>query len=314
MGGREKVLVVTTVPPDLRTALAERHDLVDYAGAALAAGGATPPAPGFRIALTTSMRGIDRALIDALPDLKLVSCNGAGLDLIDLAAARARGIAVSHTPDEVTQDTAEAGIALTYATLRRVAEADRFVRAGRWGPERMAPSRRVAGKTMGIVGLGRIGRIVAARAVGAGMDVIYHGRAPKPDVPYPFVADIGELAERSDVLMLCAAGGEGTRGLVTRAVLERLGPAGYLVNISRGSVVDEAALIEALQAGTIAGAGLDVFASEPNLDPRFKALENVVLQPHSAVITRETRAAMVARLVGDIDAFLTGRPFHDAAA
>jgi lactate dehydrogenase-like 2-hydroxyacid dehydrogenase len=198
--------------------------------------------------------------------------------------------------------------------MRRIVEADRFVRAGRWSKERMAPSRRLAGKTVGIVGLGKIGRVVAQRAGAIAMHVLYSGPKAKPDVPYRFVANMQALAERSDVLILSCPGGEATRHLVGPAVLEALGPDGYLVNVARGSVVDEAALIAALQERKIASAALDVFASEPNLDPRFLTLDNVVLQPHSASITHETRAAMLARLLGDIEAYAEGRPFHNAAA
>jgi lactate dehydrogenase-like 2-hydroxyacid dehydrogenase len=188
------------------------------------------------------------------------------------------------------------------------------VRAGRWTKERIGPSRRLAGKTVGIVGLGKIGRLVARRAGAIGMRVLYLGRKPKADVPYQFVADLLELAEQADVLILSCPGGEATRNLVGQAVLERLGRDGYLVNVSRGSVVDEPALIAALQDGKIAGAALDVYASEPSIDPRFLALDNVVLQPHSASITHETRAAMLARLLGDIESYVAGRPFHNAAA
>jgi lactate dehydrogenase-like 2-hydroxyacid dehydrogenase len=261
-----------------------------------------------------SMHGVNAAQMDNLPDLKLIACNGAGLERIDLAEAKRRGIAVCHTPDELAEDVADCAIALTYAIMRRVVEADRFVRVGRWAKERIAPSRRLAGKTVGIVGLGRIGRLVARRAEAIGMRVLYLGRTPKADVSYPYVADLLELAEQADVLILSCPGGEATRNLVGQAVLERLGRDGYLVNVSRGSVVDEPALIAALQDGTIAGAALDVFASEPSIDPRFLALDNVVLQPHSASITHETRAAMLARLLGDIESFIEGRPFHNAAA
>jgi hydroxypyruvate reductase len=188
------------------------------------------------------------------------------------------------------------------------------VRAGRWTRERMVPSRRVAGKTMGIIGLGRIGRRVAEHATALGMDVAYSAPRRNETVPYAYVVDPAALAEQADVLVLCCPGGDSTHHLVDRALLERLGPEGYLVNVSRGSVVDEQALLEALEAGRIAGAALDVFASEPDLDPRFLALDNVVLEPHSASITHESRAAMIARLLSDIDAFLSGRPFHDAVA
>jgi lactate dehydrogenase-like 2-hydroxyacid dehydrogenase len=302
---RPRLLAVSQIPPDLRAALTQRYGLADHAGG---------PAPGYDVAVTMGIYGVNAPLMDSLPDLKLIACNGAGLDRIDLIEAKRRGIAVCHTPDELAQDVADGAIALTYAIMRRIVEADRFVRAGRWSKERMAPSRRLAGKTVGIVGLGKIGRVVAQRAGAIGMHVLYSGPKAKPDVPYPFVASMQELAERSDVLILSCPGGEATRHLVGQAVLEALGPDGYLVNVARGSVVDEAASIAALQERKIAGAALDVFVSEPNLDPRFLALDNVVLQPHSASITHETRAAMLARLLGDIEAYVEGRPFHNAAA
>jgi hydroxypyruvate reductase len=303
-----KFLVVTAIPPDLRAALAARYDVADMPADSDAR------MPGYDVAVTMSMRGFDRPLFEALPDLKLVLCNGAGLDRIDLVEARRRGVAVCHTPDELAEDVAEAAIALTFAIMRRVAEADRFVRAGRWTRERMPPSRRVAGKTMGVAGLGRIGRRVAERAAALGMKVAYFAPHRNERVPYQYVHDLSALAERTDVLVLCCPGGERTHHLVDRALLERLGPNGYLINVARGSVVDEQALLEALEKGRIAGAALDVFASEPNLDPRFLKLDNVVLEPHSASITHETRAAMIARLLSDVDAYLSGRPFHDAAA
>jgi len=302
---RPRLLAVSQIPPDLRAALTQRYGLADHAGG---------PAPGYDVAVTMSVFGVNAALMDTLPDIKLIACNGAGLERIDLVEAKRRGIAVCHTPDELAEDVAEGAIALTYAIMRRIVEADRFVRAGRWRKERMAPSRRLAGKTVGIFGLGRIGRLVAQRAQAIGMHVLYSGPKAKPDVPYSFVTTMLELAERSDVLILSCPGGEATRHLVGQAVLKALGPDGYLVNVARGSVVDETALIAALQDRTIAGAALDVFASEPNLDPRFLALDNVVLQPHSASITHETRAAMLARLLGDIAAYAEGRPFHNAAA
>jgi hydroxypyruvate reductase len=308
-----RLLAVSQIPPDLRAALAQRYELANYADLKGASGEA-PIAPGFNIAVTMGVYGANAALMDKLPDLRLIACNGAGLERIDLAEAKRRGIAVCHTPDELAEDVADCAIALTYAIMRRVVEADRFVRAGRWAKERIAPSRRLAGKTVGVVGLGRIGTLVAMRAEAIGMRVHYLGPRPKPDTPYPFVADIRQLAAEADVLILSCPGGEATRNLVDRHVLERLGPDGYLVNVARGSVVDEAALIAALQDKKIAGAALDVFASEPNLDPRFLALDNVVLAPHSASITHETRAAMLARLLGDIEAFVAGRPFYDAAA
>jgi lactate dehydrogenase-like 2-hydroxyacid dehydrogenase len=309
--GSPKVFIATTVPPDLRAALVERFAVTDYASMP---DWPKRPAPGFDVVVTTSMRGFDAAMLDGLPNARIILCNGAGTDRFDIAAARQRSVAVSHTPDELADDVGEAVIALTYAIMRRIAEADRFVRAGRWGKERIAPSTRVAGKTMGVVGLGRIGSRAATLAEGIGMRVIYHGRRRQAGVAYPFVADLHELARQCDVMVISCPAGEETRNLIDAAVLKALGPGGYLINVSRGSVVDEPALIAALGDGTIAGAALDVFENEPGLDPRFLALENVVLQPHSTSITHETRAAMIARLLSDLDAFLAGRPYYDAAA
>lgn len=306
---RGRLLLLAAVPQDLRAALAERHALDSLAE--------TPgdgPLPGYRVAVTTSMAGADAALMDRLPDLRLVACQGAGLDRIDLGAAAARGVAVAHTPDVLTEDTADFAIALLYGVARKVVAADRFVREGRWSRERMAPSARLHGKRAGIVGLGRIGEAVARRAAGIGMAVSYTGPREKPGAPWAFVPGVAELAERSDALILTCPGGDATHHLVDADILRRLGPGGFLVNIARGTVVDEGALLDALERRGIAGAGLDVFAAEPGLDPRFLALENVALAPHYASLTHETRAAMIGRILDDVAAFLAGAPFHDAAA
>lgn len=296
-----RILVLAPIPPELRARLQASYELVEYRREA---GAPLPPAPGFRVAVTTSVAGADKAMLAALPDLGLLACNGTGLDQIDMDEATRRGILVRHTPDVVTEDTADFAIGLMYAASRRIAEADRFVRAGRWGRERMTPSRRLYDKRLGIVGLGRIGAAIARRAAGIGMTVSYTGPRPKPEAHFPFVPDIGELAEAVDVLVLSCPGGASTRHIVDAAVLRRLGPDGILVNVSRGSVVDEDALVAALQDGTIAGAGLDVFAAEPELDARFLTLENAVLQPHYAAVTRETRGAMADLLDRAIGAFL----------
>ncbi|MDC7785317.1 2-hydroxyacid dehydrogenase [Rhodoplanes sp. TEM] len=301
-----QLLVLGYIPPDLRAALTERFALVELDRSR------AEPWTGFDIAVTTGIVGAGAREFDACPDLRLVVSQGIGLETIDLAEARRRGIAVAHTPDEIAEDVGDAAIAMIYAVLRGTLRADAFVRQGRWGGERIAATRRVAGRTVGVVGLGRIGRHVADRAQAIGMRVLYHARSRK-DAPYEHVADVVTLAARSDVLVLACPGGEETRHLVDAAVLDALGPDGVLVNVARGSVVDEPALLEALDAGRIYGAALDVFATEPAIDPRFLALDNVVLSPHSASITRETRAAIIARVIHDIDAYRTGRPFFDAA-
>lgn len=301
----EPIIALATLPQDLREALAADHTLV---------GRDDPAAAGARIAVTSGMAGADAATMAALPGLRLITSMGVGLDRIDLAAARARGIAVSHTPDELTEDVADFAIGLLYACARRVAEADRFVRAGRWLQGRMSPGTSLYRKRAGIVGLGRIGAAIARRAEGIGMEVAWTGPRPKPEAPWPFLPDIAALAGWADALILATPGGPGTQHLVDAAVLEALGPRGFLVNIARGSVVEEGVLLAALEGGRIAGAGLDVFASEPGLDPRFLALENVALAPHYASLTHETRAAIIGRMLRDIAAFRAGEPFFDAAA
>lgn len=296
---KNELLVVAPIPPELRERLSRNYTLVDGR-----------PQPGERrdgmpVIVTTSVAGADRALMDALPDLALIACNGAGLDRIDLEAARERGIVVRNTPDAVVEDTADCAIGLIYATVRRIAEADRFVRGGDWKSARMTPSRRVFSRRLGIVGLGKIGGAIARRASAIGMTVSYTGPNEKGGVPYAYEADIRALARSVDILALSCPAGPSTDGLVDREVLAALGSDGYLINVSRGSVVNEDDLIEALGNRTIAGAGLDVFDNEPDIDPRFLALDNAVLQPHVAAVTVETRNAIADVLEDAIDAYLT---------
>ena len=288
------VLVMGAIPPELREAVAATHTLTQDA----------PDLPNparFQIALTTSATGINAAAMARLPALRLIACNGVGLDKIDLKEAARRTIQVVNTPEAVRTDTADMAIALLFATIRRVAEADRFIRAGQWTTTRMPPSRRVTGLKAGIVGLGAIGSLIAQRLTALGLQVAYTGPRQKP-VPYPYIPTIVDLAKWSDVLILSCPGGPATQGIVTHEVLQNLGPASYLINVARGSVVDEPALLDALETRTIAGAGLDVFATEPALNPRFLPLENTVLQPHYAAVTQQARAEMAATLLAAINA------------
>lgn len=296
---RHRLLVIGRLPPQLRALLETRYDLIER-------GNIAGPAQGFEVAVTTSVDGASLATLSEIPDLKLLACNGAGLETIAVAEAERRGIAVCNTPDAVTQDTAEFAIALVLALGRNVLPADQFVRSGKWEHERLPASNRLAGRTLGIVGMGRIGRAVAARAVSLGMVVRYTSRTRR-DLPYPFDPRIHDLAEQSDFLLLSLTGGPGTRHLIDAGVLSRLGPRGFLVNVARGDIVDEAALIEALRTGTIAGAGLDVFSNEPIPNPAFFELENLILAPHYAAATEETRSAMASRLKNEIDAFFRRR-------
>ncbi|NKE45502.1 2-hydroxyacid dehydrogenase [Roseomonas frigidaquae] len=303
----ESLLVMTAVPADLRQALeATGNRLVDLSS--------LPPGPvaGFRIGVTSAMAGCDAAMFARVPEMRMLASTGTGLDRIDLDAARAQGCAVLNTPDVLTEDTADYAIALLYGIARRVVYADAFVRSGAWAKGRAESGTRLFGKTCGIFGLGRIGAAVARRAQGIGMKVLWSGPRPKPEAPWGYVPSLAELAEQSDVLVMCCPGGAETAGIVNAEILRKLGPAGFLINIARGSVVNEPALVAALQDGTIRGAGTDVFASEPVPDPAMLAAPNLVVAPHYASLTRETRVDIVRMIADGIAAFQAGRPHHDA--
>ena len=308
--GKPEVVIVGKIPADLRQALAAQFELVE--GWSLRE--QSEAKPGYRIAVTTGMDGFDAVLMDRLPDLGLIASQGVGLERIDLTAAAARNIAVTRTPNILTEDVADFAIGLLYAVARRIAEADRFVRAGRWGPERIAPSTSLHGKTAAIVGMGRIGTAIARRAAGIGMTVAYHGPRKKAELPYPLRRRHRRAGGAGGFPDPVVPGRPATAGLVNAGVLRQLGPDGFLVNIARGEVVDESALLDALENGGIAGAGLDVFATEPGLNPRFLKLDNVVLTPHSASITREVRVKLIACMIEDISAFLAGTPLRYAAS
>ena len=225
-----------------------------------------------------------------------------------MAACRARGVAVTNTPDVLNDDVADLGIGLIIACLRAMPQGHDHVRSGAWARQgSMALTTTVRGKTLGIVGLGRIGRELADRARALKMRIAYTGRR-KQEVPFDYHPDLRELARAADVLALTCPGGEATRGLIGAAELEALGPAGWLINLSRGSVVNEPALIAALKAGAIRGAGLDVYADEPNVDPELAAMPNVVHSPHQGSGTTETRDAMAQLVVDNLAAHFAGRP------
>lgn len=261
-------------------------------------------------AATSGARGMDAATMDRLPKLKLISHFGVGVDSVDTEAARRRGIAVTNTPDVLTEDVADLTVALLLATVRRIPQGDRYVREGKWAQAAFPLTDTMQGRTLGIVGMGRIGRAIARRAEAFNLKIAYQGPRRKADVPWPHFADPVALARESDFLAIACPGGEATRGLVNRAVIEALGPRGVLVNISRGSVVDEPALLAALKDGRLGAAGLDVFHNEPRIDEAFLALDNVVLQPHVGSATHPTRAAMGQLVIDNLEAFFAGRPLQ----
>ncbi len=265
-------------------------------------------AGSIRAIATRGELGASADLMKRLPKLEIVSCYGVGTDAIDLRFARENGIRVTNTPDVLTEDVADLGMALMLAAARQLPAGDAYVREGHWVKGNMALTTRVCGKRIGVVGMGRIGAAFARRAAAFDCAISYFARTPKPDLPYTFVGDLIALARQSDFLVVTLAGGEGTRGIVTGDVIDALGPDGIFVNISRGTTVDEAALLDALEQGRIRGAGLDVFLNEPAIDSRFVGLRNTVLQPHHGSGTVETRQAMGKLVRDNLAAHFSGAP------
>jgi lactate dehydrogenase-like 2-hydroxyacid dehydrogenase len=251
----------------------------------------------------------DAATMDALPKTRVIAHCGVGYDGVDVAAATARGIRVSNTPDVLSDEVADFAIALMLATLRRIPQGDRYVREGRWereGP--MAFGERMWGRKVGLLGMGRIGVEIARRCEAFRMKICYHSRSTKP-VPYRYYASLAGMAREVDILVAIVPGGSETRHLINREVLDALGPAGVLINVARGSVVDEEALIAALTEGRLGAAGLDVFADEPRVPQALKEMtDNVVLQPHQASATHDTRLAMGRLVLENLLAGVAGRP------
>lgn len=302
------ILIVDQAMPSVEAALEQAYIVHRVPGGAEPAPFAPELRAGIRGIATGGVKGAGTALIDSLPALEIIAINGVGTDAVDLELCRRRGIRVTTTPDVLTDDVADIAIGLMLATARTVALGDRFVREGRWRSGALPLATKVTGKRLGIVGLGRIGRAIAKRAHGFDMPIAYVDQHRFEDVPYRFEASLLDLARTSDVLMVAASGGPQSRGIVGRAVLEALGPEGMLVNVARGSVVDEAALVEALVSGRLGGAGLDVFVAEPHVPEALFALDNVVLSPHQASATRETRAAMGRLVIDNLAAHFAGRP------
>lgn len=285
--------------PYLEQALAARYDLHPLYNEADPAAFLREHGSEFTALASSARFGADRALMQALPHLKVISSFGVGYDTFDLAFARERGIQIGYTPDVLNDCVADTAFGLLMDAARQFSAADRFVRRGEWLHKPYPLATRVSGKRLGIVGLGRIGRVVARRAGGFDMDIRYHNRNKVTDVPYAYEPTLRGLAEWADFLVVISAGGAATRHLISAEVLRALGPQGYLINVSRGSVVDEQALVAALQTGQIAGAGLDVYDDEPNVPPALFALDNVVLLPHVASGTHETRRAMADRVLSN---------------
>jgi lactate dehydrogenase-like 2-hydroxyacid dehydrogenase len=300
------VLGIGNFEPTFGAELAARYDIPKLPGGPQRAEFLAEHAGKFRVVVTSGQLGIDADTIAALPKLEAIVNYGAGVDSIDLEAAGKRGVGVSNTPDVLSDTVADTALGLILMTLRRFGAADRFVRAGRWASEgRFSYGRDVSGLQVGILGLGRIGSAIATRLLGFDCAIAYHNRHRIDGSPYRYAESPLELAESVDVLVVATTGDNRTRHLVDRAVLEALGPEGYLINIARGSVVDQEALVELVAAGGLAGAGLDVFVDEPNVPAALFDLDNVVLFPHIGSATARTRRAMALLAIANLDSYLS---------
>jgi hydroxypyruvate reductase len=287
------VLQVCPLLPSLEEALRTNYKIVDT------------PSDDVVAAITSSRYGVTNEQMDAMPSLRAIVHFGVGYETTDVAHARSRGIAVSNTPDVLTDCVADLAVGGLIDVLRRLSAADRFLRRGDWQHGQFPLAVKVTGRKVGILGLGRIGQAIAHRLEAFDCVLSYHSRHQVPDSPYTYAASPEALAEAVDVLVVATSGGPATAGLVSADVLTALGPTGYLVNIARGSVVDEPALVAALAGGTIAGAALDVFADEPNVPNPLLGMDNVVLLPHIASATVETREAMGDLAFRNLRQFLT---------
>lgn len=264
--------------------------------------------------VTSFARRVNRQLIEGLPNLEIICQFGVGVDNIDLEAARERQIAVTNTPDLVTNDTADIALALLLSCARRVVEGGAYVRVGKWANGPMPLGTSLSGKTVGIVGLGRIGQAVARRATSFDMNVAYYSRQKKAGFSYTYYPDLATLAKDSDFMIITVAGGSETRQLVNADILKALGPDGYLINVARGSVVDQEALLVALRNQEIAGAGLDVFENEPQVPEALFTMDNVVLLPHMGTATVETRTKMGRLVLQNLYAHFNGEPLMTPVA
>ena len=301
------IIITAPLPPFLYDPLKADYRCHDYVqatdkAALLASSGAT-----IRGLVQGGGTATPTSLLDALPALEIISVFGVGYDGVPIDYCRKRGLRVTNTPDVLTDDVADVAVALVMMTGRGFVRLNRFVHAGDWlkrGPELTT---KLAGKTVGILGLGRIGKAIAQRLSAMGMKIAYTGRKPQ-EVPYRFISELNALAAASDFLVVACPGGAATKNIVNADVLAALGKKGTIVNIARGSIIDEPALVAALEKGTIKGAGLDVFADEPRIPQPLLAMDNVVLLPHVGSATRETRQAMGDLCKANLDAWFACKP------
>ena len=295
----QEILQVSPLPPFMMKALQEA-DYIVHDHTHIKDPGALSKVTAI---VGTGAAKVDKKLLMMLPHLKLIAICGVGYDGVDVPAAIERGIVVTHTPGVLTDDVADLAMGLVLSIGRRIPQADKFVRNGDWVDDDFALMHKVSGARPGVVGMGRIGRAIAKRAAAFDMRISYTGRKAKADLPYTFCHTVTELAAEVDYLVVAVPGGDDTQNLIGASVLQALGTKGYFINIARGSVVDQPVLVQALKDKTIAGAALDVFWDEPIIDPELRRLPNVVLTPHIASATAETRQAMAALTLDNLQAF-----------
>jgi lactate dehydrogenase-like 2-hydroxyacid dehydrogenase len=310
---RQTALQLCPLSAHLESGLNQRFDLIRWfeLGDSEQIASLRERASAVRAVITGGHVGCTNELMEALPSLGIVAINGVGVDKVDLQFARRRGVRVTTTPGILTEDVADLAVGLIISLLRNIPASDAFVRAGHWLKGDRPLARTVSGRRFGIVGLGLIGSAIAARLVAFG-PVAYTGPQRKP-VPYEFHADLTELARISDVLVIACPANSSTRRLVNVPVIDALGPAGYLVNVARGSIVDEPVLAAALEEGRLAGAALDVFENEPDVPAVLRHSTKVVLTPHTASATVETRTRMADLVLKNLDAFIAGTPLPTAS-
>jgi hydroxypyruvate reductase len=307
MTSKHRILQHGRLIPYLEERLAQHYDLHPLYAQKDPTGYLAQHGAEFTGLATSARLGADTALLQALPNLKVISSFGVGYETFDLPGAKARHLPIGYTPDVLNDCVADTAWGLLMDVARGFSASDRFVRRGDWLKGNFPLSTRVSGKRLGIVGLGRIGRVVAKRASGFDMDIRYHNRHVLTDVAFGYEPTLTGLAQWADFLVVISAGGPATRHLISAEVLQALGPQGFLINVSRGSVIDEQALVAALQAGQIAGAGLDVYQDEPRVPSALCSMDNVVLLPHVASATHETRRAMADMVLSNFASyFATG--------
>jgi hydroxypyruvate reductase 2 len=309
------VLLLRPVDQPFAVALRERYRVLDLLSsgqplpAFLAAAAAAPDPPRAAVVMGGGSIRADAALFDAVPSLRCVVSTAAGVDHIDLAECARRGVVVANSGTVYSGDVADHAVGMVIDVMRRVSAAERYVRRGLWPVQGDYPlGSKVSGKRVGIIGLGNIGSLIAKRLEAFGCVISYNSRNPKRSLPYTYYADVRALAADSDVLVVSCALNSETRHIVGGEVLDALGEGGVVVNVGRGANVDEAALVRALREGRIAGAGLDVFEGEPKVSPELREMENVVLTPHVAVWTAESRSDLRDHTVANLDAFFSGDP------